>query len=190
MKLDIGAGQNKKEGFKGMDLWKGSDIVHDLTVFPWPIKSGSVEEAHCSHVFEHIPGKLRGLFMDEVYRILKPGAKITVIVPAYNNARSVQDFTHEWPPLAPPSFFYFQKPFREGNKLTHGFYDLKCDFDLIVSGTIGEPWTQKSMETQMYNGTHLWNVTQDIVAIMTKKAPEVVENLTPRGPVAKRKKKR
>jgi SAM-dependent methyltransferase len=178
MKLDIGCGQNPyvdpqtNERFTGIDIYDGADIVHDLTKFPWPIKSNSVDEAWCSHVFEHIPGKLRGKFMDEVYRILKPGAKVTVIVPAYNSARAVQDFTHEWPPVAPESFFYFQKPFRDGNRLTHGLYDLKCDFEMVITGTIGDPWVQKSQETQMFAGRHYMNVTQDLVATMTKKVAE------------------
>ena len=57
IKLDIACGQNKNPGFIGMD-WTaadGVDIVHDLTVYPWPIEDGSVEQAFCSHYIEHIP---------------------------------------------------------------------------------------------------------------------------------------
>ena len=48
MKLDIGCGKNKKEGFTGIDQYDmpGVDIVSDLTK-KWPIDNDSVEEVHC-----------------------------------------------------------------------------------------------------------------------------------------------
>jgi hypothetical protein len=56
MKLDIGCGANKKEGFTGIDIAaiEGVDIVHDLNVYPWPIEDNSIDEVWCSHYIEHI----------------------------------------------------------------------------------------------------------------------------------------
>lgn len=56
-KLDIGCGQNKQPGFVGMDVtpYPGVDIVHDATMFPWPIPSDTVSLITASHFFEHIP---------------------------------------------------------------------------------------------------------------------------------------
>jgi hypothetical protein len=140
-------------------------------VFPWPIKDGEVEELHCSHVLEHIPGLERGKFMDEVYRVMAVGAKATFIVPAYNSSRAVQDFTHVFPPVCADSFWYFNKAWREVNKLTHGHYALKCDFDHQVTGTIGGGWAQRAYDAQVFASTHYMNVTQDIHAALIKRAP-------------------
>ena len=55
--LDIGCGGAKQQGFIGIDnrALPGVDIVHDLTIFPWPLPSESVSFAICSHLIEHIP---------------------------------------------------------------------------------------------------------------------------------------
>jgi len=56
LKLDLACGDNKREGFKGIDVVETSstDYVVDLQVFPWPIESESAEEVNCSHYLEHI----------------------------------------------------------------------------------------------------------------------------------------
>jgi SAM-dependent methyltransferase len=119
LKLDLGCGNNKQEGFTGVDFKKtpAVDIVHDLFKFPWPFKDNSVEETFSSHFFEHVPGSIRGKLMDEVYRILIPGGKAVFITPYWSSMRSVQDFTHQWPPICETSYLYFNKGWREQNKL-------------------------------------------------------------------------
>lgn len=128
-KLDLACGDNKKEGFFGIDKFKtaSTDATFDLLEFPWPIADASVDEANCSHFFEHIPKEKRPLFMEELFRVLKNGAKATLITPMGD--RMFQDFTHEWPPVIPASYLYFNKEWRTNNKLEHGPYALKCDFD-------------------------------------------------------------
>lgn len=57
IRLDIGCGGNKQPGFVGMDVrdLPGVDIVHDATMFPWPLPDESVLTAIASHLLEHIP---------------------------------------------------------------------------------------------------------------------------------------
>src|SRR5436190_24204554 len=68
-------------------------------IWNWKVKSGSIDELTCVGVFEYVPGKLRGKFMDEVYRVLAPEGKATFTVPYWNSNRAVQDYRYEWPPL-------------------------------------------------------------------------------------------
>lgn len=176
LRLDLGCGQNPHippsgEKFKGVDLYAAADFKVDLTKFPWPFEDDSVDEVFCSHFFEHVPGRLRGQWMDELFRILKPGAKATIIVPAYNSVRAIQDFTHEWPPIGPESFWYFTKGFREGNKLNHGPYDLKCDFLLTQTGTLDAAWVSRQPEVQQQAARQYMNVMLDYVTVMQKPAP-------------------
>ena len=100
--------------------------VKNARDFPWPYVDESVKELTCVGVFEFIPGKMRGKFMDEVYRILTPDGKATFAVVYWNSARSIQDFRVEWPPLCEQSFLYFNKEWRKVNNIE---VDLICDFD-------------------------------------------------------------
>lgn len=119
IKLDLGCGMRPKPGFIGVDLnTKGAENV-DLLSFPWPFPSNSVNEVWCAHFFEHVPGKLRGLWMDELWRILIPGRTATIITPSWDSPAAIQDFTHEWPPVCPQSYMYFNRHARSIMGLQH-----------------------------------------------------------------------
>lgn len=174
MKLDLGCGDNKREGFTGVDKFKTSstDVVHDLLTYPWPFEDGSVDEIFSSHFLEHIPGHDRPKFMDEVYRVLKPGAKAVFVTPYYSSMRAVQDFTHAWPPLSDMSFYYFNKTWRETNKLTHGYYEMVCDFDVLIGHAYSPMVAVRNAEYQQYAARHYVNAVDDIHAHLTKRINE------------------
>ena len=122
LKIDLGCGNRKQEGFKGIDVsleGTQADIAHDLNIYPWPLADSSVDEFHSSHYFEHIDWNLRPKFMEEVYRCLKVGGTIMLITPYAWNNRAIQDFTHKWPPICPESYLYFDAEWRKVNKLEH-----------------------------------------------------------------------
>lgn len=130
--IDLGCGQNKREGFIGVDKYPapGVDVVHDLLSFPWPFEDNSVDEAHSSHNLEHIDGADRIPFFAELYRVLKPGGTALFITPSADSDRALQDPTHKFPPIV-PGFYqcYLSKEWRVANKLDHGAYvEHFCDF--------------------------------------------------------------
>lgn len=98
IKLDIGCGDNKQPGFVGMDIRPGPqvDIVQDLEAFPWPLPDESVSLAVSSHVLEHInPARFTFVnFMNEVWRIMKPGGRFAIVVPYAGSPGYWQDPTH------------------------------------------------------------------------------------------------
>lgn len=174
--LDLAAGQNKREGFKGVDEWPGSDIVWDLFKFPYPFEDNSVDEVHSSHFIEHIPmeyvevnGKSKDMlfaFIDEVYRMLKVGGKATLIFPNCQSTRAFQDPTHRrFIPAA--TAYYFSKQWREINKLNH--YNVECDFDFVIGESINGNWQVRSQEAKLFANSHYWNVVDDLHFILTKK---------------------
>lgn len=174
LKLDLGCGQNKREGFTGVDIAKapGVDVVHDLLKFPWPFAAGSVDDAHCSHFFEHIPNRLRMPFMDELARVLIPGGRVTIICPNWTSVRAYQDPTHEWPPIGWQSFFYFNKGWRVTNKLDH--YPVKCDFDFSFSHNVNPVFSGRSQEFLQASLDTMLNVALDVIVTLTKR-PEADE---------------
>jgi predicted SAM-dependent methyltransferase len=106
------------------------------------------------------------LFMDEVYRILKPGAVATIICPYYASIRAFGDPTHvryigEW------SFYYFNKEWRDTNKLSH--YGINSDFDMRFSHYITNELVLKSEEVRQHAFTHYWNAIDDIIVELKKR---------------------
>lgn len=176
VKIDLACGDNKKEGYKGVDIVETSstDIVHDLTQYPWPFEDESVDEVHCSHYVEHIPHELNngdnrdGLiqFMDELHRVMKPGAKATIIAPYYKSERAFGDPTHRRY-IGDLSFPYFNKEWRDNNKLSH--YDINCDFDIRFSYYVENELTLKSEELRKESFKKEWNAINDIIVELTKK---------------------
>lgn len=131
LRLDLGSGTKVADGFIGVDAadLPGVERV-DLLRFPWPWADNSTVEVRCSHFFEHVPAGLRGAFMDELWRILMPGATAVMIVPKWDSVGAIQDFTHQWPPVAAQSFLYFNREARRLMGLEH--YPVSAHFDIVT----------------------------------------------------------
>lgn len=162
MKLDIACGQNKREGFQGVDIYAGPgvDFVWDLEKYPWtPFKDNSVAEANVSHYAEHTKDLMA--FMNEVYRICEDGAKVTIIGPYYTSIRAWQDPTHVRA-LSEATWLYYNKSWREMNKLDH--YPINCNFDIGNAVLFfNEPWNQKADEARRFAAQHYFNAVSDMM---------------------------
>lgn len=198
-KIDLACGDNKKEGYFGIDIADTSkvDLVHDLNIYPWPVESNSVEKINCSHYIEHIKhddtlteiksilnetnsfdefkNKVLSLeqpldgvikFINEVYRILKPGGEVTITAPYAMHSRAFGDPTHTRY-IHDMSFSYFNKEWRDLNKLGH--YNIEADFDMKFSYFIDESLTLKSEEIRQEAFLKDWNSVLDIIVKMTKR---------------------
>lgn len=170
VRLDLGCGENKQQGFVGVDLYKvpGVDVVHDLTKYPYPFKDKSVDEIFCSHFVEHLSGPERIPFFNELYRILKDGGKARIITPYYKSVRAVQDPTHKWPPLAENSYLYLNKGWRQANKLEH-YLGFTCNFDYLGTYSIQDPEVgQREESARNFWIDKYWNVVADLIVDLTK----------------------
>jgi predicted SAM-dependent methyltransferase len=154
----------------GVDIvkCKGVDVVHDLTKFPYPFKDSSVDCIYTCHFQEHLDGDERMKFFNECYRILKTGGKMRHIHPYYKSVRAVQDPTHKWPPISENSYFYWDKNWREMNKLDH--YPINCDFEFNIY-YIWQDQTvaNKNEENRMFMIDKYWNVVDDMIVYMVKR---------------------
>jgi hypothetical protein len=186
LKLSLACGNNKPEGFKGVDVVKtgSTDYVVDLLKFPWKeFADNSVDEIECSHFVEHIPHG-DGLndpffqFFDEIYRILKPAefdpknpniptkGFINIVAPYYTSMRAMQDPTH-LRFISEASFLYLNKQWREDNKLSH--YKVGCDFDFSYGYLTAPEWQNRSQETLNFAIQHYHNVVLDIQVRLVKR---------------------
>jgi hypothetical protein len=171
-KLDIACGQNKPAGFKGIDIAGDADIIHDLNETPWPIKSGCVEQAFCSHYVEHIPHWRPGWeadgwfrFFDELYRVMKPDATGEFIHPYTMSVRAFWDPTHTRY-IHEMSWYYLNREWREQNHLDH--YPVSCNFEIVTINGLGlqDDYLSRNLEHQNFQRNHYWNVVADLGVII------------------------
>jgi len=95
-KLNLACGRDYKDGWINVDVLDDEsrrvkpDLVLDLLVFPWSIRSNYYEYVLLSHYIEHLPhlieaeGKKQDALvrtMKEVHRILVPGGIVEIRVP-------------------------------------------------------------------------------------------------------------
>jgi SAM-dependent methyltransferase len=120
--LDIGCGANKLPNHVGMDIRArdGVDVVHSWNDLPWPFPDESALQIFASHVIEHV-NPADGFFldwMDEAWRIMKPGGRLCLITPYAGSHGFFQDPTHV-NPCNETTFAYFDSEHPSG---LYGFY--------------------------------------------------------------------
>ena len=198
LRLDLGCGKHKKDGFTGVDsrAFEGVDVVCNLashTFIPteagflyeqpravgpsvttrglfaferWPWEDNSVDEIHCSHFVEHLDRYARIHFANESYRILKPGAKVTIITPNWSSCRAYGDLTHEWPPVSEFWYPYLNKAWREENAPHNDAYT--CNFDCGHGYSLREDLTIKNPDYVAFALANYKEAGPDIIATLTK----------------------
>jgi hypothetical protein len=156
VKLNLGCSDRIIPGFIGVDIAPPADQIVDLAG-PWPWEDSSVEEVMAYDVIEHIgdcghslakcackecweDGTLplrhrlgRIHFMNELHRVLAPGARATIETP--NAARGVgyfQDPTHV-SPWCMSTFKYFEHGAFAHTRLAKP-YGITAAFKIISMG--------------------------------------------------------
>lgn len=95
-------------------------VVHDLSVFPYPFEDNSFDAVYASHILEHLHDNIRT--MEEIYRIAKPNATVTIRVPHYTGRSAWGDPTHVRAYSAYQFHYYCR-----GRKDRYG----NCNFELV-----------------------------------------------------------
>lgn len=175
MRLDLACGNNKQEGFVGIDITKNetqADIEANLLKFPWLfVKDDSVDEVFCSHFIEHIPhgdGSNDPFFdfFNQLWKTLKSGGKAIFITPYYASMRAFQDPTHQRF-ITEATYSYLNKQWRDENGLLH--YPVKTDFKVISCQYVYYPDYQNiDLQDQQFGLKHFWNVGADMKVVVQK----------------------
>lgn len=185
LKLDLGCGKNKAgPDWTGVDSRKleGVDRVLNLceTHLPsgepsifgrfkrWPWGDNSVDEIRASHFVEHLKPDERIHFVNELFRILKPGATAQIIVPHWSSCRAYGDLTHKWPPVSEFWFNYLNKAWRESQAPHNDGYT--CDFELppVLALSVNPAFSDRNQEYQQWAANHLREGATDLMATIRK----------------------
>lgn len=176
LKLDFGCGPNPREGFEGVDRYDfGGRVRHvlDLRTGRWPWDDETVAEAHSSHFVEHLTGVERVHFVNELYRVLVPGGRCSLVVPHWASCRAYGDPTHQWPPVSEFWFYYLSKEWRAGNAphtdaavWPDGF---ACDFEAVWGYVMHPALSVRNQEFQQDAFAWKKEAIQDVQCTLTKK---------------------
>lgn len=127
VKIDLGCGPRKAEGFVGVDIAPGPgiDVVADLSQ-RFPFAESSVDLVRAYDVVEHLADRIHT--MNEIWRICKPDGLVDIRVPSTDGRGAFQDPTHIsfW---NVNSFKYYCAEFPAYLKLCH-IYGFKGEFKL------------------------------------------------------------
>lgn len=175
LRLDIGCGQNKKPGFHGVDQFAmpGVDTVFSIGFEPWPFADNSVDEVHSSHFIEHLSNLNdkweRTHFFNEMWRVMKAGAKATLIFPHWASNRYYGDPTHK-EPFSEMGFYYLsrewrkvQAPHSDVEWFKHGY---SCDFEATWGYSMHPSLLTRHVEYQQNALTFYKEAAQDIMATL------------------------
>ena len=125
MKLNLGCGNKKMEGYVNIDSVRdvNPDRLIDLEKGLKAFKGNSVDEIYTSHTLEHIQNFV--FIMEEIHRVCKPHAIVRIIVPYYAHPVAFQDPTHVRF-FTEKTFHYFDSSYAK--KYPDFDYRFKCDF--------------------------------------------------------------
>lgn len=108
MRLNLGCGARPILDYWNHDRTKHSewvDVEWDLEQLPWPWIDEQFEEVLAQDVMEHLHLDVHE-WLDECWRILKPGGVLKLRLPAFDHHLSYRDPTHQRV-FHPESFFYW-----------------------------------------------------------------------------------
>lgn len=95
--IDLGCGTNKHPGYFGIDItdYEGVDLVMDLRFTPLPFADGQLDGVFTSHFFEHLTFEENLYLWNEIYRCLRVGGRLEVIVPHAQSYGALTDLSHK-----------------------------------------------------------------------------------------------
>jgi SAM-dependent methyltransferase len=121
LRLNLGGGLRRREGFYGVDLLPlpDIDIVADLNQPLDALPDDSVAEVYSRHTLEHVSNLLP--LLAELHRVTRPGGRIEVIVPHFSNPYAYSDPTHVRT-FGLYTFFYFADADNQPRRKVPNFY--------------------------------------------------------------------
>lgn len=109
MKLNLGCGNNYREGFVNLDDGNcRADVYHDLNVVPYPFEDNQFSYILAQQVLEHVNRSKWFDIVRELHRISKPNAIWEVMTPYALSDNFFTDPTHSMP-FTLRTFDFFDK---------------------------------------------------------------------------------
>lgn len=154
--VDLGCGPRKLLGAFGFDCQRlpGVDAVCNFDG-SLPLQTSAVDIVYLSHIVEHIRDLVR--FMEEIYRICRPGAEVRVVVPYYTSRGAFRDPTHVRY-ITEDTFQYFEPPTP---------YAVQTNFRIEkIEYQVRKPFRYFPRYFQKRFRRYLWNVVDNMTVTL------------------------
>jgi predicted SAM-dependent methyltransferase len=152
MKLNLGCGFDKREGFINADNFPECepDVFVDIQSTPWPFADNQFDFILMKHVLEHVGATVDGFaqVMRELYRVTAPDGIIEIHVPHFRHDSYWSDPTH----VRAFTVLTFEMMSKARNdqwiaaraNYTMLAYMLKVDFEVVEARQIYDAyWTKR-----------------------------------------------
>src|ERR1035437_8086592 len=132
-RLHLGCGRDIKEGWVNVDNVSaaGVNIVCDLDKQPLPVGDNTYDELLASHLLEHLHNPL--FFMQEMHRVAKAGALLTIKVPYGSSDNAFEDPTHVRNYFVGSFNYFAQQTYKRADYGYRGDWDTRL-IRLFVDG--------------------------------------------------------
>ena len=138
--LDIGPGRHLHEEFVSVDFnWRGGvDIVWDITA-GLPLDNECMTGVFTEHCLEHIPLESGDLVLQDIFRILRPGGRVRIIMPdaalylsRYMSAQQNDVDAEPLPYAEKDDFHGIYQPIMSVNRIFHDHgHQFLYDWDML-----------------------------------------------------------
>jgi len=126
MKLNLGCGDKKKDGYLNVDICGTPDLLCDLSSFPWPWADNSADEVFSERFLEHVEDYAKTML--EIHRILKPGGTIWFKVPHFRSPMVAWHLHHYQFSTFSPELLCESRPYQWGGKRLFRKISLRINY--------------------------------------------------------------
>lgn len=126
----------------------------------------SVDQVDIVHVIEYLTPDQRISFVNELYRILKKGGKVTIITPYWCANRAYGDLAMVWPPVSESWYPQLKEKWRLENNSYEKRYT--CNFQPTWGYGMHQLIQPRNQEYQQHAIIFWKESAQDLIATLTK----------------------
>ena len=177
MKLNLGCGFDKREGWLNVDNFAACapDQVLDIETTPWALETDAFDHVLMKHVLEHVGAEFSvfSAVMRELYRVTAPGGLVEIHVPHVRHDTFWSDPTHVRA-FTPLSFLMMSKRqnriwMENRANYTMLAFLMEVDFEVeTVVQTYEEQWQAKldggqiTRDELRNEAQRSWNVAREL----------------------------
>lgn len=177
MKLNLGCGFDKREGWLNVDNFPECqpDQLLDIEATPWALPTDGFEHILMKHVLEHVGAQFEtfAAVMRELWRVSAPGGIVEIHVPHFRHDTYWADPTH----VRSFTALTFVMMSKRQNRLwmaqkanyTMLAFAMDVDFEVVNAAQVYDPvWEAKLMsgevtlETVRQLAAERWNVVREL----------------------------
>ena len=134
---------------------------------PLANSANSVDEVTVLYLVQYLKPAERIAFINELYRVMKKGAKCQVITAHWCSNRAYADLRVEWPPVAESWYYVLKAELRTADPNYDKRY--KCDFDSGIGYSMHPAIVSRNQEYQHNAVQFSKEAAQDLCATLTKR---------------------